>query len=349
MRDDHSMIEVIGAPGSPYTQKIIAYLRFRRLAHQVHWGDAAATLKARDLPTTPVSLLPTVLVTDGDHTEVLIDSTPIIRRFEALHSSRRARPSLDPVLALIDALIEDYADEWCTKLMFHYRWHFEPDARFSAATLPLGIVPSLSDEEAQTFGTAFADRQIGRLRYVGSNDQTAPVIERAYQRLLEILANLLAKQRFILGAQPSACDFALYGQLTQLALYDPTPRAIAASSAPRVIAWVASMADMSGLNTSDDPWRAPETILPEARALLGEIGRVYAPLLLANDRAQKNSESTWTGTIDDSPWTQDTFKYQSRCLDTLKQEFSELGPSDQRRLINVLNGTGCEALFLTSA
>ena len=29
----------------------------------------------------------------------------------------------DSALAFINYLLEDFGDEWCTKYMFHYRWH----------------------------------------------------------------------------------------------------------------------------------------------------------------------------------------------------------------------------------
>ena len=37
---------------------------------------------------------------------------------------------------------------------------------------------------------------------------------------------IIEKQTFVLGTRPSAADFGIYAQLTQLAKFDPTPMAI---------------------------------------------------------------------------------------------------------------------------
>ena len=59
-------IEVIGAPGSPYTRKLVALLRYRRIPYVVHWRDVAAVLKEKGLEPPKVALLPTVLLPEGD-------------------------------------------------------------------------------------------------------------------------------------------------------------------------------------------------------------------------------------------------------------------------------------------
>ena len=48
-----------------------------------------------------------------------------------------------------------------------------------------------------------------------------------------------------------SCDFAVYGQLTQLIGFDPTPRRVAHEIAPRVIGWVSSLEDRSGLEDKE--------------------------------------------------------------------------------------------------
>ena len=69
----------------------------------------------------------------------------------------------DPALAFIDALLEDYADEWVTKAMFHYRWAFAPDVANAAAILPRWLRTDQPESEAVANGKMFAERQIGRL------------------------------------------------------------------------------------------------------------------------------------------------------------------------------------------
>ena len=85
-------------------------------------------------------------------------------------------------------------------------------------------------------------------------------------------------------------DFGLFGQLTQLTAFDPTPAAIALATAPRVIAWVDVVEDLSGLEPDDGQWMTRDAVSDTFRALLAEIGRVYAPFLLANAAALARGE-----------------------------------------------------------
>ena len=127
-------LKIIGAPGSPYSRKLRAVLRFRRIPHVwIQRGSAAD----RDRPQPPVDLLPVLVFPDaaGGAGEACIDSTPLIRRLEAEYEGRSVIPP-DPAVAFLDALLEDYADEWVTKMMFHYRWAFAADVVKAAAILP---------------------------------------------------------------------------------------------------------------------------------------------------------------------------------------------------------------------
>ena len=49
-------LKLKGAPGSPYTRKMLAYLRYRHIPYQFLIGDQATDL---GFPTPKVALLPT--------------------------------------------------------------------------------------------------------------------------------------------------------------------------------------------------------------------------------------------------------------------------------------------------
>jgi glutathione S-transferase len=335
-------LTIVGMPGSPYSRKLRAVLRYRRIPYA--WV-LPFTAEWRDLPRPRVELLPQLLLPAADGTlEARTDSTPLVRTLEALQAGRRVIPP-DPALAFLDALLEDYADEWLTKAMFHYRWAYAADAAHAAAILPRWSRTTGPDDEAAALGRTFADRQIGRLAVVGSNATTGPVIEESYRRLLALLSARLAESRFVMGARPGASDFALYGQLTQLAGFDPTPRAIALAAAPRVVAWIDVVEDLSGLEPPDDGWLDPAAPPPTLVALLAEVGRVYVPFLLANADALARGADAVRCTIDGRPWEQRPFPYQRKCLEWLRGAHAELHARDRARVDAALAGTGCAALF----
>jgi glutathione S-transferase len=330
-----------GVPGSPYTRKMLAVLRYRRMPYRL----LIRSHDTGDLPRPRVSMLPIFyLAGPTGEAEAVTDSTPLIRRFDAEIEARRVTP-LDPALALVDALIEDYADEWLTKAMFHYRWAYEGDIAKAAAILPTWARGQLSRDDHARYGRDITERQVPRLSYVGSNPLTGPVIEAGYARFLEIFETHLERHAFILGARPGAGDFGVFGQLTQLAHFDPTPMALTLARAPRVFGWVGAVEDLSGLDPQEADWFALEDLPQTVHALLGEIGRVYAPLLMANAAAVGAGAPEFETQIDGQAWRQRTFPYQAKCVGWLRQDHQALDAAARARFDAVMAGTGCEPLF----
>jgi glutathione S-transferase len=331
-----------GAPGSPYTRKMRGLLRYRRIPHQVMQMGGP---EVKDLPRARPPLLPTFFLPDeAGELSAVTDSTPLIRRFEEEWSERSVIPK-DPVLAFLDELMEDYADEWLTKCMFHYRWYYEADATKARRVLPHWGNTDRTDEEIAPFQKMVGDHQIERLRVVGSNDVTAPVIEDSYVRFLNAFDAHLQGSRFLFGQRPASSDFALMGQLTCLAIFDPTPAAITLRESARVYAWTEMVEELSGMEATEEQWLTAETLPATFNEILCEVGRTYAPAMLANAEAIAKGADQVETTIDGKPWVQNPFPYQKKCLGWIQESRAGLGPSARSKVDEILKGTGCEALF----
>jgi glutathione S-transferase len=335
-------LKLKGVPGSPYTRKMLAYLRFRHIPYQLLIGDQSAAL---GLPEAKVSLLPTFYLPNAEgELEAVVDSTPLIRRFEAEFPDRAAIPA-HPVLNFLNYLIEDYADEWLTKAMFHYRWYYDADIDMAGTVLPHWSNIQAPAVELKKLKDYVSQRQISRLYVVGSNDTTAPVIEASYKRFLAVMDSLIEKQKFVLGSRPSSADFGIYAQLTQLAKFDPTPAGICLNLAPRVYAWTDLVDDLSGQPAAEDGWMSADQASSVLGELLTEIGRTYAPALLANAEALQAGREQMETTIDGKPWQQPTFPYQAKCLQWINEEYRKLDATAKSQVDEILAGTGCEAIL----
>ncbi|CAN0597710.1 unnamed protein product [Ectocarpus sp. 12 AP-2014] len=229
--------------------------------------------------------------------------------------------------------------------MFHYRWYYDQDAENAGNLIPLGFDVSLRDEDLQTAKQWFSERQISRLYVVGSNDQTAGVIDASYRRLLTALEAHFSNHRFLLGNRPGAGDFGIFGQLTQLVGFDPTPRAIAHELSPRTVAWVDQMEDQSGHEPQETDWLTLGRSSDSLRNVFKEIGRVYAPAQLANAAAVAAGEKSWETEIDGATWTQRTFPYQAKCLKWTNELYAALDAEHRKSVDMLLDGTGCESML----
>lgn len=335
-------LPIVGAVGSPYTRKLRAVCRYRHLPHHfIQRGQP----ESRGLPKPKVELVPQLILEEDGERKALTDTTPLIRRLEEMAPNDRSVIPHDPAIAFLDALVEDYGDEWITKAMFHYRWAYAPDIEKAGAILPRWSMSQQPDETLDQLAAQFSKRQIDRLWVVGSNEQTGPLIEASYERFLGCMEDHLRAHRFVLGDRPGTGDFGLYGQLTQLALFDPTPMATTLRVSPRTYAWTELVEDLSGLEPKADDWFARDALPETFLALLREIGRVYPPFLLANAAALERGAEKVECEIDGQPWTQKPFPYQGKCLEWLRRDYAALDDGDRGFVDEVIAGTGIEALF----
>ncbi len=336
-------LRLIGVGASPYTRKLRAALRYRRIPYRfvIHGSAEQQSLPERPLPLLPYLVLPGP---DGEPAECLSDTTPILDRLEVEYDLRPLRPR-DPALSFVDALIEDYGDEWLSKCMFHYRWAFAPDTKKASAYMPYCQGMTMSPDAGQQFEKMVAERQISRIGVVGSNATTAPVIESSWKRYLEIFDAHLQSQPFLLGGRPGAGDFACFGQMTMLVITDPTPMQIALDISPRAYAWTERLEDLSGMEVTDSDWLDLHEPSETLRVLLDEVGRVYAPFLLGNAAAVERGDERVECEIDGAPWVQDPFVYQVKCLRRLRERYGALSAEARDVVDRTLAGTGCERLF----
>jgi len=336
-------IVLAGQYGSPYTLKMRGVLRYRRIPFRWMLRES----KWDDLPDPPVPIIPVIGYPndDGDgYRELTVDSSPQIVRLEREFDGRSIVPP-DPALAVIDALIEDFADEWLTKAMYHYRWAYPADIDKAGKLLPICRDLQLDSDRSRQMYDVITQRQIGRRALVGSTEWNTPIIENSYRRILEALQAQFSTRDFLLGDRPGRGDFGLYGQLTQLVRWDPTPTAIAVEIAPKVVNWVERMDDLSWLDVADDGWASLDSLDPATKDLLAEAGRTYAPFMIANAEALQSGAEEVTCVIDGQAYRQGPFKYQGKCLVWLRETYAALAEHDRARVDAVLTGTGCEPLF----
>ncbi len=314
-----SLYEVYGALGSPYSMKVRAALRAKRLGHT--WSGMTAEERPDVMPNVKAPVIPVIKRPDGTWTN---DSTPFLLSIEG--EGRDLLPS-DPALRFACLLLEDMADEWFMKAMFHYRWAYVEDAEWVANWLMYDSLPNAGRETVETVATDIRARQISRMAMVGCTPQTGPLIEASWQRCNRYLEEMtLSDKRFLFGDRPSLADLAFYGQLKVMST-DPTPMAWLRAETPYLYRWLDHADDASGIEGS---WR--DGLAEPVKKLLAVAGETYLPFLIANMAALEAEQETFSLEIEGGQYEQVAFGYQAKCLKSLRRFWSELDRKSQQRL-----------------
>lgn len=320
---------IYGSELSPYSVKVRSFFRYKNLDHE--WIPRSPAVQAEFQKYAKLPLVPLVVTPEG---EGIQDSTPILERFEASHPEPSVTPA-DPALAFVSALLEEYGDEWGNKWMFHYRWRYQPDVWSTAERIAqqmMGAQGTLAVAQARA---AVAERMMGRLGFVGSNEKTQPLIEASFARALSLIEAHLASRPYLLGGRPAMADFGLWAQLYEAAT-DPTPGAIMREAAPNVMAWVQRMLSPRGEGEFESLSALAPTLVPLLRE---EVGALFLPWSAANAAAIAAGEKSFTLSLAGAEWTQEPQKYHARSLAEIRRKY--VATKDALGLETILRESGC--------
>jgi len=323
---------LLGGPGSPYSLKMRAILRYRRLPH--HWIVPNGYLgSGGELREAGKRVIPVLQYPDGTY---WADSTPLAYDLEQRHPGDRSILPPDPGQAFLSHLIEDMADELLVNAMFDLRWGAVADQDFCAQRQLSGWMSPVPSATLAQRMAKFTERQTGWRAVLVQGDNHAILMD-LYARVLNLMETMLDTSLFLFGGRPSLADFGLYAQLCQCAL-DPSASALMRASSPRTFQWTQTLDDCSGI---DGEWASANDTSASVQAMLRVVGEFYMPFLLAHARAMAEGKDTFTAPIGERTWQGRPERYKLKCLIWLRRELAEM-PAEARESIRpLLAQTGC--------
>jgi len=322
------LYRIFGAEMSPYSVKVRSYFRYKAIPHQWILRNAASQSDYEKHAKLPI--VPLVVTPDGTGIQ---DSTPIIDQMEKLFPEPSIHP--DGADGFISALIEEFGDEWGNKWMFHYRWTRDVDQICSAGRIARMRAPQTNEAEFGKVADQVRARMVDRVLFVGSNSQTAPLIEAGFRQMLALLDQHLASRPYLFGGRPAYGDFGLWGQFYEL-WTDPTSGALIEGGAPHVLEWIHRML----WPRAEGPFEAWSALAPTLMPILKtQVGGKFMPWTLANEKALAEGREEFSVNLDGEVWTQKPQKYHARSLAMLRAKYA--AASGKATLDTVLENAGC--------
>jgi glutathione S-transferase len=323
---------LLGGPGSPYSLKMRALLRYRRIAHI--WIVPRGYLgSGGELERAGKKLIPVLQYPDGGYRA---DSTPMALDLETRHPGERSIVPPDPAQAFLSRLIEDMGDEFLVQAMFDYRWRSDADQAFCARRQLSGWLTPIGRDDFEAAVERFTRRQTARMAAMSDvGGDTRAILEEFYLRTLDAVSALTETQTFLFGERPALGDFGLFGQLSQCAI-DPSAAALMRERAPRAFQWVQSLDDASGI---EGGWLDPAQPNPGLGPFIDLAAGFYLPWAAANARAVAAGADTVECGIAGRAWRGAPNPYARKCLTWLRREWAVLPDAARARIAGTLGAS----------
>ena len=322
---------IFGVELSPFSVKTRSYFRYKQIPHQWIVRNAATMSEYQKYAKIPI--IPLVVTPEG---QGLQDSTPIMDAMEALHPEHSTHPE-DSISRFVSLLLEEFGDEWGNKWMFHLRWAREEDCLSAGGRIAATMAPPGDEKVRLAIREQIIERMTGRVFFVGSNEVTAPQIEKSFVDAIALLDTHLADRPYLFGSRPAHGDFGLWGQIYN-AWTDPTGAAWIEAAAPNLLDWIHRMLwpDAQG---DFENWSSLEPTL--APFLKSQVGDLFCPWTVANATAMAAGDEEFSVDLAGTTFTQQPQKYHAKSLVAIRERYAEVGENEA--LDSVLESVGCLA------
>ncbi len=259
---------------SPYSDKIRAFLRYKKIAFVEHVENAEtrfSVLQAR----TGKTMVPVLISPEDRATN---DSTAIAAHVEAACPEPATRWK-DAETDTVAMLLEDYADEWLVRIMLSSRWYHPEDAAQNAAIIACGMTHGVPGLDFQRAARDFPPSIVSTLPKMGATPENAEEWYAMLPRILAAIEHALSRSLFLTGSAPHQADFAFYGQLNQIRR-DPTGSGWIAAAPAKVHEWIERLeAAFTGVN---QPAVVALDDLGSLVPLVEEMSATYLRMQVAN-------------------------------------------------------------------
>ena len=203
-----------------------------------------------------------------------MDHNPVDRHAD---TSQTIFPN-DGLINYLNFVLDEYADEWASNWVQHYRWSRQADQVASTRRLAKAAAPNATEADLDQSAKQLQQNLTDPMWFTTDTKVRSHIIESSFKDLLELLEIHLQQRPYLLGQQPALADFAFYAQLFSCYL-DPTPKALMELRAPATIEYLKRMEKADALGPYES-WATLEATLTPI--IKDQIGDLFLPLSNAN-------------------------------------------------------------------